>query len=77
AAGDRADLIDAIDARGVAAIFVDTSSPARLAESLAAEGAAVEVVALYSESLGEPGSSADTYAGMVRTNAERILAALT
>lgn len=77
AAGDLADLIDAIEERGVAAIFVDTSSPARLAESLAAEGAAVEVVALYSESLGEPGSSADTYAGMVRTNAERIVAALT
>ena len=36
----------------------------------------MEVVELYSESLGEPGSPGGTYLGMVRTNAERIVAAL-
>jgi zinc/manganese transport system substrate-binding protein len=36
----------------------------------------VSVVELYSESLGEPGSGADTYEGMVRTNADRIAGAL-
>ena len=40
--------------RGVPAIFAETSSPARLADALAAEGHDVEVVELYSESLGEP-----------------------
>ena len=43
------------------AIFADTSSPERLADALADEAGDVEVVELYSESLGEPGSAADTY----------------
>ena len=69
-------LVDAIDRRQVPAIFAETSAPARLADALASEGADVEVVELYSESLGEPGSPGATYLGMVRTNAERIAAAL-
>jgi zinc/manganese transport system substrate-binding protein len=36
----------------------------------------VEVVVLYSESLGEPGSGAETYIGMMSTNAALIAAAL-
>lgn len=75
-AADLADLADLIDDREVPAIFADTSSPTRLADALAAEGADVAVVELYSESLGEPGSPGDTYIGMVRTNAERIAGAL-
>ena len=75
-AADLADLRTKIDGREVPAIFADTSSPARLAEALAAEGTDVEVVELFSESLGEAGSGGDTYLGMVRTNAERIAAAL-
>jgi zinc/manganese transport system substrate-binding protein len=75
-AADLADLADLIETRDVPAIFADTSSPARVLAALAAEGADVEVVELYSESLGEAGSGADTYVGMVRTNAARIAAAL-
>lgn len=70
---DLADLMVEADIR---AIFADSSSPARLADALASEGIDVEVVELFSESLGEPGSGADTYVGMVRTNANRIAAAL-
>jgi hypothetical protein len=33
-------------------------------------------VVLYTGSLGEPGSGADTYAGMLRTDAQRIADAL-
>jgi zinc/manganese transport system substrate-binding protein len=69
-------LAELIAARDVPAIFADTSSPTRLVDALAAEGADVEVVALYSESLGRAGSDGDTYIGMMRTNAERIAAAL-
>lgn len=69
-------LADAIVERGVPAIFAETSSPTRLAEALAAEGADVEVVELYSESLGAPGSDGATYLDMIRTNAQRIAAAL-
>jgi zinc/manganese transport system substrate-binding protein len=76
-AADLADLAALIAQRDVPAIFADTSSPTRLADALAAEGLDVEVVEVYSESLGEPGSDGDTYLDMVRTNAERIAAALT
>ncbi|MEO6318218.1 MAG: metal ABC transporter substrate-binding protein [Acidimicrobiales bacterium] len=75
-AADLADLLTSIDEREVPAIFADTSSPARLADALAAEGSDVDVVELFSESLGEEGSGGDTYLDMVRTNAERIAAAL-
>lgn len=75
-AADLAELARAVDETGVPAIFAETSSPSRLADALAAEGTDVQVVELYTESLGEAGSGADTYLGMVRTNAERIAAAL-
>jgi zinc/manganese transport system substrate-binding protein len=73
---ELSELADQIEAAGVPAIFADTSSPTRLADALAGEGAAVEVVELYSESLGPSGSPGDTYLGMVRANAEQIAAAL-
>lgn len=75
-AADLAELLTEIEEHEVPAIFADTSSPARLADALAGEGADVEIVELYSESLGEAGSDGDTYIGMVRANAERIAAAL-
>ena len=36
----------------------------------------MQVVELYTESLGEEGSDADTYVGMLRTDAARIAEAL-
>ena len=62
--------------RGDALVDRSFASPEDLADALAREAGGVEVVALYSESLGEPGSEADTYAGLVRTNATRIAEAL-
>ncbi len=76
AAGELADLAAVIEAEGVPAIFADTSSPEQLADALADEAGDVEVVELYSESLGEPGTEAGTYEGMIRTNASRIAGAL-
>ncbi len=74
------DLAAAVADAGVPAVFADTSSPddlaAALADEVGDEVGDVAVVELYSESLGEPGSGADTYAGMVRTNADRIAGAL-
>lgn len=75
-AAEMRDLADAIATARVPAIFVESSSPARLAEALAAEGTQVQVVELFAESLGEPGTEADTYVEMVRANARRIAAAL-
>ena len=75
-AGELAALAAVIEAEGVPAIFADTSSPDDLARTLADEVGAVAVVELYSESLGEPDSDGATYLAMVRTNSERISAAL-
>ncbi|MEO1065530.1 MAG: metal ABC transporter substrate-binding protein, partial [Actinomycetota bacterium] len=76
-AGELAELAELIEDEGVPAIFADTSASNELAETLAAEVGDIEVVELYTESLGEEGSDGATYLDMVRTNAERIAAALT
>ncbi|WP_436794141.1 metal ABC transporter solute-binding protein, Zn/Mn family [Actinospongicola halichondriae] len=75
-AGDLAALADAIERGGVPAIFADTSSPDRLARTLADEIGDVTVVELFSESLGSAGSGAETYVEMIETNATRIADAL-
>lgn len=69
-----ADLAELIQAEGVAAVFADTSAPNQLADALAAEAGEVQVVELFSESLGPDGG--ETYAEMVQTNAQRIADAL-
>ena len=75
---EMADLVMKIEELGVAAIFAETTEATTLAETIAAEvGEDVPVVVLYTGSLGEPGSGADTLIGMVRTDAQRIAAALT
>lgn len=72
-AADLADLADAIRAADVPVIFAETTAPTKLADALATEtGRDVRVVELYTEALGEPGSGADTYPGMLVTNARRI-----
>lgn len=77
-AADVDDLAELVREREVPAIFAETTQPTTLADALAeAVGRDVEVVELFSESLGEPGSGADTYLGLVRTDAERIAEALT
>lgn len=74
---DLADLSHAVRDSGVPAIFVDSSQPSKLAEALAKEsGTDVEVVGLFSESLGEDGSGAATYLEMMESNSERITEAL-
>lgn len=76
-AADLEDLADVIAERDVRAIFTETTTSSVVAGAGAvADAAGVDVVELHVESLGEPGSGADTYAGMLRTNAERIAAAL-
>jgi zinc/manganese transport system substrate-binding protein len=71
------DLAGVVREAGVPAIFGETTQPTQLADALAAEvGSDVAVVELYTESLGEPGSGADTYVGMLRTDAQRISQAL-
>ena len=69
-------LAELIEDEGVRAIFADTSSSDELAQTLASEVGDVAVIELFSESLGDEDSEGATYIDMVRTNAERIAAAL-
>ncbi|HEY6699049.1 MAG TPA: metal ABC transporter substrate-binding protein [Acidimicrobiales bacterium] len=75
-AAQLAELAHTIEEQDVPAIFVETSSPTRLADALAAEVGDVDVVELFSESLGDEGSGGETYTDMMQTNAGRIADAL-
>ncbi len=75
-AQELARLAEVIRDERVPAIFADTSSSDELAETLAGEVGDVEVVELYSESLGDDDSDGATYLDMIRTNAGRIATAL-
>ena len=76
-AAELSALADAITTGNVSAIFSESIFPSALAEALEREvGNDVALVTLYSDSLGDPGSGADTYITMMRTNAERITGAL-
>ena len=75
-AGELAALAATIEAEGIPAIFSDTSSSDELSNTLASEVGDIAVVELYTESLGPADSDGATYIAMVRTNAERIAAAL-
>jgi zinc/manganese transport system substrate-binding protein len=70
-------LVELIEQEQIPAIFADTSSPTRLADAIASSADNdVEVVVLFSESLGEPGSGAETYIAMMSANATLIADAL-
>jgi ABC-type Zn uptake system ZnuABC Zn-binding protein ZnuA len=70
-------LVRVIQDEGVEAIFSNSAAPTTLTDAVAEEvGTDIEVVELYVGSLGPSGSGADTYTGMVLTNAERVASAL-
>ncbi|MFW5697608.1 MAG: metal ABC transporter solute-binding protein, Zn/Mn family [Fimbriimonadaceae bacterium] len=80
-AGDIRNLADLITDREIPAIFVEASVPPATIESLQeavrSRGWQVEVGGeLYSDSLGSPGTPAETYIGMMRSNARTIAEAL-
>ncbi len=70
-----AGLVEVVREHSVPALFGETTVSDRLAQAVARETGA-SLVQLYSGSLGQEGSGADTYLGMVRTNVERIVGAL-
>jgi zinc/manganese transport system substrate-binding protein len=72
-----ADLVGVMEEADSNVIFAETTEPTALAEAIASElGSEAQVVELYTESLGEPGSEADTLPEMLITNARRISEAL-
>jgi zinc/manganese transport system substrate-binding protein/manganese/iron transport system substrate-binding protein len=75
-AKDTAELIDKIKAEGVPAIFTEASINPKLEEQLAKEAGVKVVANLYGDNLGEAGSGADTYIGMMETDTRLIVEAL-
>ncbi len=73
---ELAQLTATVREAGVPAVFANTANPQALVDALATEVGDIEVVSLYVDSLGEPGSGADSFQGMVRTNAQLISDAL-
>ena len=70
-----AELAETAKEYEVPAVFGETTVSERLATSLATESGAT-LVRLYSGSLGQEGSGAETYIEMARTNVRRITEAL-
>ncbi|MDX1661236.1 MAG: zinc ABC transporter substrate-binding protein [Gemmatimonadota bacterium] len=79
--GDVQELADYIAERRIPAIFVETSIPRRTLEAVQAavrsRGFRVEIgEPLFSDAMGDPGTDAGTYPGMVRHNVESIVQGL-
>ena len=75
--GQLAELADTIRSEGVTAVFSESAVSPELAEAIAEEsGARVVDEPLYTDSLGAPGSEADSLDGMLLHNARVIHDAL-
>jgi len=70
------ELAEIIEHEGIKAVFAETQHSSDDVEALAARVGDVEVVTLYTGSLGPAGSGAQTYIGFLRTNTELIVDAL-
>lgn len=78
-ASDMADLIAVMQAHQVCAIFTETTVNDQLAQIVADEldfCENVQILPLYTGSLGEVGSGADSYLGWMETNVATIVAGL-
>lgn len=72
-------LVQNMRAEGVCAIFAESTSSVRLAETVAAEldnCDEVQVLSLYTGALGPPGSGAGSYLDMMRANTDAIVRGL-
>jgi len=73
---ELAELVATMERENLTAIFAETTQPTMLADAVADElGAKAQIVELYTGSLGEPGSGAETLIDMLLTNARRIAGA--
>lgn len=69
-------LVDRVRQARVPALFIETTVNPRVIQRIAAETGARIGGSLYSDSLGQPGSGADTYVGMLVHNTRVIANAL-
>ncbi len=73
-AGQIADLVDAIRAAGVRAVFSEAQFSPELTKAVAEEAGATVVADLYDDTLGDP--PADSYEGIIRWDVDRFAEAL-
>ncbi len=73
----RARVVRSIVESGAKAVFVETSVNPKIVREIAREAGVRIGGELYSDSMGEAGSAAETYIGMMRENVLRIIGALT
>lgn len=71
-AGDIARLVDLIRAEGVKAIFAESEIDPKVARQISSDTGVRIVDDLYADSLGKPGSGAETVDGMLLSNARKI-----
>jgi ABC-type Zn uptake system ZnuABC Zn-binding protein ZnuA len=79
-ASEVVDLVQKMEQANVCTIFAETTANSQLAETVAAELAGceqVQVLSLYTGSLGVSGGGADSYIEMMRTNIDLIVQGLT
>lgn len=69
-------IVDDVRRTGIPALFVETTVNPSLIRRIASETGAAIGGELYSDSLGSPGSGADTYVGMIVHNTRTIVNAL-
>ncbi|MFU8841271.1 MAG: metal ABC transporter solute-binding protein, Zn/Mn family [Nitriliruptoraceae bacterium] len=74
-------LIGTVEELGIDVVFAENTDATVLAEQLASEvlgrgDLEVEVVRIYTDALGEPGSGAETYVGLLTTTSTLIVEAL-
>ena len=72
----RQQTINSIRKSGVRAIFVETSVNEKMIRTIAEQAGVKIGGALYSDSMGKPGSAGETYVGMMRENVLTIVEAL-
>ena len=70
------ELAEIIEHEGIKAIFAELQHSGDDIKALAARIGGVEVVTLYTGTLGPPGSGAETYTGYLRTNTDLIVDSL-
>ncbi|WP_126427703.1 metal ABC transporter solute-binding protein, Zn/Mn family [Brevibacillus marinus] len=78
---DVQQLVDTLVSRGIKAVFVESSVPKASIEAVVegakAKGHAVVIGGeLFSDAMGEPGTAAGTYIGMVKHNVDTIVQSL-
>lgn len=65
-------LVDRVEQEAIPAVFPQVGENPAVMERIARDAGATVGEALYVDSLGEPGSRAESYAGMLRANAEAV-----